>query len=113
MRHFEWNAAIRPYLADNPANNFSGSDVGRMILAPMHHGNSRLSAHEAVNNLFSNGGNARQPQSLVDDRRNDRYGLSSADQRIAKPVAVHFHKVGAIYNNCTGGSMLNVLSGPY
>src|SRR5215468_1117704 len=80
-----------------------------MIFATVDDGDPRVSTHEAVKDVFANRWYSGESQSFVDNRRNDRYGLSSADQRIAKPVAVHFHKVGAIYNKCTDGSMLNVL----
>src|SRR5262249_50201300 len=109
LRHFEWNASVGPDLPDNAANYFSGPDVWRMVFAAMDDGDSRVSTHETVEDVFANRWNPRESQSFVDNRRNNRYGLSSADQRITKPVAVHFHKVGAIYNKCTDGSMLNVL----
>jgi hypothetical protein len=113
LGHFERNASIRPNVPDDAANYFPGANIWRVIFTAMHDGNPRVSAHEAVEYLFASRRNPCQSQSFIDDRRNDRYRLSPADQRIAKPIAVHSHKVGAIYNNCTGGSMLNVLNGPY
>ena len=90
------------------ADRFLRSNIGWMILAAMHDCNAWLSIHESIEDLIANGLYSGQAQRFVDDRRNDRHRLSTADQRIAELIGMHFHKVGAIYNNCTCGSMLNV-----
>src|SRR5262249_45722509 len=108
-RYFKGDPPIVPDLADDAANELPGANIWRVIFTPVHNGNARVSAHEAVKDLFTSRRNPCQSETFIDDRRDDRYRLSPADQRIAKPIAVHSHKVGAIYNNCPGGSMLNVL----
>jgi hypothetical protein len=79
-----------------------------MVLTPVDNSNARLSIHETIENLFANRGHSGRAQRFIYDRRDDRHWLSAADQRVTKFIGVHFHKVGAIYNNCTCGSILNV-----
>src|SRR5262245_3786513 len=42
VRDFERNAAVGPDLSDGSPDDFLRTDVGRMIVAAVHHRNSRL-----------------------------------------------------------------------
>ena len=113
LGHFERDCSIGPNLANGAPDRLLRSDIGRMILATVDHGNARLSAHKSVEDLLADRGHAGHAQCFVHNRRNDGHRLSSTDHRIAKLIRVHSHKVGAIYNNCTSGSMLNVQLDPH
>ena len=113
MRNFERNAAVGPDLPNHSADGFLRSDIGWVIFAAVDDCNSRLSVHEPIEDLFADGGDTGRSQRFVDDGSNYRHRLSATDQRITKFIGVHSHKVGAIYNNCTCGSMLNVQLHPH
>src|SRR5438128_826219 len=113
MRYLERNSAVRPNLSNDAPDRLLRSNIWWMIVTAMHDGNSWLATQESVKNFFSGGGHSSHAQCFVHNRRNDRHRLSAADQRIAKSIGVHSHKVGAIYNNCTCGSMLNVQLDPH
>ena len=104
---------MRPNAANNPPDRLSRSNVRRMILSPMYDCNARLSIHESIEDLFANRGDAGHAQCFVNNRCYDRDRLSPADQRVAKLVGVHSHKVRAIYNIYTHGSILNVQLNPH
>src|ERR1700674_129739 len=108
QRHFKWDSVVSPNLTNNPSDCLSRAEIWRMIFRSVNDRDTGLAAHEPIENLFTDGRHAGHAQCLVDYRRYDRYRLSPADQRIAMFTGVHCHKVGAIYNNCTHGSMLNV-----
>jgi hypothetical protein len=62
-----------------------------MIFAAVHYRDARLSAHEPVQDLFSNRSNAGNAQSLVDNRGDDGHRLRPADEWILEFIRVHSH----------------------